>query len=141
MFFPEANYRTGVSSPRSLLPLLVCWGCPVRRRCLEDAFQSWTYSHFAGVHTELGTSRSAHGIWGATTEFDREAVKELPPEEAIELLDRTTDGRMEKRDRLYLKEQGRKRRTKGASRGVRRIITRIDAMLEERGRARCDSVP
>jgi hypothetical protein len=40
-FFPESKYGTDATSPRSLLPLLICWGCPVRRTCLEEAFKSW----------------------------------------------------------------------------------------------------
>jgi hypothetical protein len=72
-------------------------------------------------------------VWGGTTEVERRAVRDLPPEEAVELLDRTTDERMGRRIRAYRKSQAEKRMTKGASRGVRRIIVRIDAMLEERG--------
>jgi hypothetical protein len=39
------------------------------------------------------------GIWGGTTELERAAVSHLPRDEALELLDRTTTKRLEKRIR------------------------------------------
>jgi hypothetical protein len=146
-FFPDEHDRTKPASGSLLTPLLICSTCPVRRECLEEAFESWDFQHGAWEKPISGASdqtrarglpdtRSvpsfgcveAKGIWGGTTEAERRAVRDLSRDVAIDLLYDTNEERLQIRVEAY--EEARP----GYSRNRR--VKRIDAMLEERGRAK-----
>jgi hypothetical protein len=145
-FFPEEHDRTLPSSGSLLLPLLICSTCPVRRKCLEEAFASWDYHHGdRDRHTPRGVEErtrrglpettavacggnvEAIGIWGGTTESERRAVRDLPKDEAIDLLYRTCEQRLRVRIKAFEARPGR---------AATRRVKRIKALLEEMGRGR-----
>ena len=66
--------------------------------------------------------------------MERHAVRDLSARGSTYLTARPTQ-RMERRIRFYVETQAEGEGLKGASRGVRHIITRIDAMLGDGVRA------
>lgn len=59
IFFPVADAGTPAGHEQVMLALSFCAGCPVRPECLDDALA-------AGVE---------HGVWGGTTETERETAR------------------------------------------------------------------
>jgi hypothetical protein len=145
LFFPDVGgSSTKPSSPRMLLPLLICSTCSVRRECLEECYASWDFVRghherdldFEGrrlrglPETQEMSSKGvpwAKGIWGGTTEEEREAarVEGLTKEEAVEALYDTMEDRLRVRIDAYLE-----RRTSAKVMGPLRYRERVDAMLE-----------
>jgi Transcription factor WhiB len=64
-----------LSSVRALNALMLCVGCAVRIPCLEEALTP---------HPLGGT---AVGIWGASTTAERHALRHLPPDQAVDVLE------------------------------------------------------
>lgn len=136
-FFPDRVLDDGRApgSPTHLVPLLICETCPVRRRCLDEGLSPipavWFGENAHGRDIERVTEGSATaGIWGGSTEMERAAVRDLPKEEAAELLDRTTSHRLDRR----IAEFERILATSERPVSQRRIIVRALALIEERRR-------
>jgi hypothetical protein len=119
-FFPDECDRTKLSSGSLLTPLLICSTCPVRRECLEEAFESWDFEHGEREKPISGAaegararglpetrsfpsfgSAEAKGVWGGTTESERRAVRDLPRDVAIKLLYVTNEERLQIRVEAY----------------------------------------
>jgi hypothetical protein len=149
LFFPDSGSMTKISSPRVLLPLLYCAECPVRRECLEESYATWNFVRGElerdvkrrrwSTYPERQTEPSrgipqARGIWGGSTEEEREAlrVQGLSDEDAIECLDTTTQQRFEIRIDAYLEHRAELLAESKRS-GAGRYSVRVDSILRERG--------
>jgi hypothetical protein len=143
LFFPDegGSSRGNQATGAALLPLLVCGPCPLRRRCLGEGFRSWQFSHSLnriqtieeptlrnpGGPTEFLVFDSpsvpwTHGIWGGSTQHERWALRDVPVDEAVELLDSTYEERI--RARVAAWRKGAAMRT-----GHGRFDKRISAIL------------
>jgi hypothetical protein len=63
--------------------LLYCASCPVRIPCLRESFVTWKVA----VRNEIPNKIESGGTWGGSTERERDAVRHLPVEERIKLLE------------------------------------------------------
>jgi hypothetical protein len=118
--------------PSLLLPLLICETCPVRRPCLEAAFNPPSFTTRFDEHHAVGGQESTprvFGTWGATYEGDRILVADLPTEVAIDALESTLEARIAARLEAYWEARNRRA---AQSRGPTRRDRRIDELLAKR---------
>jgi hypothetical protein len=78
---------------RTLEALLVCAGCPVRTNCLREAFATWKVA----IRGEVPNKIESSGIWGGTTERERESIRHLAIDERIQALEEGFPARLAKR--------------------------------------------
>jgi hypothetical protein len=129
-WFPQGNseYRDPLLRPNPMLAYLTCTECPVRRRCLREALTPKRLEF-----SERRNGRRAfypEGTWGATTDQERRAVRGLPVEEAIDLLENTLSERVRIRAERFMARYPRGALVRG---GRPRARERVWAKLDEMG--------
>lgn len=100
----QLDERPGLSSPLTMLGVLLCSLCPVRRACLLAALDP---PEWAAREDDLGTlgrqerTHRTFGVWAGSTEFERHLLKDLAPEDAADALENTFDERYKRREAAY----------------------------------------
>src|SRR4051812_2193495 len=101
--------NVSLESPAYLLTTLLCASCPVRRPCLEAAFEGIS---FPGIVRETPSGRQKvdvprhsrlMGSWGGSVEAERNALHDLPVADAVEALESTLQRRIDARTAVWLK--------------------------------------
>ncbi len=122
-----------LGSPSILLALLICAGCPVRRKCLLERmtpivspFQRWD------PETEKMRESGPHrvmlaGVWGGTTEAERVALWDVPIGEAVERLERTFPARLAAVARAFERSRARRVAKSGRAARARDLLAKREA--------------
>jgi hypothetical protein len=125
-FFPARNVdQRWPGTARTLLPLLVCSKCSVRRECLKESLGSWNVPHA----DRRSSTIVAVGVWGGSSELERQAVRHLPLEEAVERLEAGFPKRLAERVEAFRIRDRSKSRSHGPR--VRRVRALLAKMAEE----------
>jgi hypothetical protein len=101
-FFPDRGYEELFpGSPRIVLPLILCSTCPVRRKCLIAGLEGVRYVTGATAPggrdphaVEPRPSWASVGIWGGSSEAERQPYYAWPVEKAADRLEREFDARL-----------------------------------------------
>jgi hypothetical protein len=110
--------RANLSSAKALAAHLTCASCPVRIPCLTEALEEWTHEV---VPDEPCTHSRVTGIWAATVTRDRDRVRGMPIDDAIEVFEAGMAGRLKARIKAFKS----KKRKHGSE-----ATERVNAMLE-----------
>jgi hypothetical protein len=123
-----------LAGPKTLLAVLTCETCPVRRPCLEAGLTPYLWNV---RDDDKRTPGRNFGVWAGTVELDRHKVKHLPFTEQIEVLERGFDSRLEQRLSAYTAARTKLRPVPNQPgnfrpRNLQKADKRIDELLARR---------
>lgn len=138
--FGQLSDRAAMASPLTTLAMLLCSDCSVRRECLRAALDPPVWAVREDDRHTLGRQERAHrvfGVWGGTVELERHLLRDLPAEEAADVLERTFPERLQARLDAYwgLRNELRPYPTRPGEqrlRPLRKADRRIDQLLAKR---------
>lgn len=140
--FAQLSDRHAMASPSTLLGLLLCAECPVRRQCLTTALTPWRWT--TKEDGRRGLTRDdrenigrTFGTWGGSVELERHLLRDLPAGEAADILERTFPERLKARLDAYwdLRNELHPHPTRPGEqrlRPLRKADRRIDELLAKR---------